>query len=111
MGTNKYFNSKNHVRNKYGDKTAMQILKEKLIFVSKDTETPKDYALACENIIKDIDAQLLEIEKQQIITAHREGQEFSLIEGLPDSDGYYFNTYGSKPVFPKDRDTGNMDTV
>lgn len=55
--------------------------------------------------------ELLAIERQQIITAHREGQEFSLIEGLPDSEDYYLKTYVGEPEFPKDRDTGNRDTV
>jgi len=37
--------------------------------------------------------RLLEVEKQQIINAHREGQEFSLVAGMPDSVEYFTQTY------------------
>lgn len=60
-------------------KTAMQQLKEKLQDVINDLSDakpgtdPYGYRGAMQNVVKDIDAQMLELEKKQIIEAFKEG--------------------------------------
>lgn len=68
--------------------TALTQLKEKLQVVVDSLEAAVHgtdqygYRAAMENVIKDIDAQMLEVEKQQIIDAFDEGADRNIpIEG------------------------------
>ena len=40
--------------------------------------------------------QAKQMEKEQIIDAYKEGEEFGLVMDLPDAEQYYNETYGSK---------------
>lgn len=82
-------------------KTAMQELKEKLQVVIDElndnmpiVDTQEyGYRLAMENVIKDIDAQMLEQEKQQIIDAWQEGYYAESDNEPNDSYGYFDKTF------------------
>jgi hypothetical protein len=88
------------------DNTAMQQLKDKLQVVVadlKDAVSGTDqygYRSAMENVIKGIDAQMLETERQQIIDArisvtglnHASPTDDNSLE---DAEQYYSNKYGS----------------
>jgi len=37
--------------------------------------------------------KLLDVEREQIIDAHKQGQEFALVMNMPDSKEYYNETY------------------
>jgi hypothetical protein len=49
------------------DLTAMQQLKQKLQHVIDNEDLHAEYKLAYQNVIKDIDAQMLTVEREQII--------------------------------------------
>ena len=79
--------------------TALMQLKEKLQKVVDEignTTSAREfgYREACESIIKDINAQMLAIEKQQIVDAHYHGQDYT--EGDPvysAAEQYFESTY------------------
>lgn len=84
-------------------KTAMQELKEKLQVVVDELNDALPntdqygYRGAMENVIKDINAQMLAKESQQIVDAYADG--FSFGEGMPDehvkfmSNSYFTQKY------------------
>lgn len=81
--------------------TAMAILRQKLqIVVDKlhDTEiTPKSegYCDALENVIKDIDAQMMDKEREQIVEAVEYGfRDAQSVNPDKTFEEYYNNTYG-----------------
>jgi hypothetical protein len=87
--------------------TAMMQLKEKLQTVVaelKDAEPGTDqygYRSAMENVIKDIDAQMLAIEKQQIVDAFNIGFEDGYLaplfeEKFTQGEQYYTETFKTK---------------
>ena len=84
-------------------KTAMQELREALQSVVDDLDgvvhgtDQYGYRSAMENVIKDINAQMLAKESQQIVDAYADG--FSFGEGMPDehvkfmSNSYFTQKY------------------
>lgn len=79
--------------------TSLQDIKERLQ-VSVDemkavTNWEVGYRTALENVIKDIDAQGLRKERQDLITAHHDGQLDGVIKtpSLKDAEDYYTNTF------------------
>ena len=94
-------------------KTAMQELKEKLQVVVDELNDALPntdqygYRGAMENVIKDINAQMLAKESQQIVDAYADG--FSFGEGMPDehvkfmSNSYFTQKYEMKTEFESSR--------
>jgi uncharacterized phage protein gp47/JayE len=66
------------------EKTAMAQLREKLQYVAISNDTPKEYALAVINVIKDIDAQMAEIEKEQLCKMYVQGRKDNHLDYYPE---------------------------
>ena len=78
-------------------KTAMQMLRDKLQVVVddlKDAVSGTDqygYRSAMENVVKDIDAQMMETERKQLAKSFYAGKNSNDL--FP---GYYYNQYGKR---------------
>ena len=92
-------------------KTAMQELKEKLQIVVDDLHncmvgtSESGYCLAMQNVIKDIDAQMLQFEREQIEAAFKSGNYNFNGQGLrefKDGHDYYQQKYGDEPIIKND---------
>jgi len=80
------------------EKTAMMQLRDKLEAVLKGkfnfTNYDEGYKTALENVIKDIDAQMLAIEKEQYFNAFVAGSERGTGEIPFNCEQYYSQTFG-----------------
>jgi hypothetical protein len=66
------------------EKTAMTQLREKLQYVANSDDTQKEYALAVINVIKDIDAQMNKIEREQLCKMYVQGRNDNHLDYYPE---------------------------
>jgi hypothetical protein len=79
------------------NKTAMTILKDKLLDeyqnLKDDNDHTKGYREALKNIANDIDAQMMEVERQMLLRFYYDGQKY--VKGKW-ADDQYDEIYGTK---------------